>query len=119
MPLNLQRRRVLSVLILGAAILIAASPWTPFRRRLLVAIGSELEQPMHELEARFETTYPAVDLQWRVLGSQDMVNQALEAGQARPRVLVPAAMRSPISRAWPCTRKLQRGRTAELSNCKG
>ena len=91
MPLNLQRRRALSVLILGAAILIAASPWTPFRRRLLVAIGSELEQPMHELEVRFETTHPAVDLQWRVLGSQDMVNQALDASPARPRVLIPAS----------------------------
>ena len=91
MPLNLQRRRALSVLILGASILIAASPWTPFRRRLLVAIGSELEQPMHELEARFETSHPEVDLQWRVLGSQDMVNQALEAGPARPRVLIPAS----------------------------
>jgi hypothetical protein len=91
MPLSLTRRRALSLVILALSVLVAAAPWTPFRRRLLVAIGSELEQPMHVLEARFEREHPAVDLHWQVRGSQDMVNQALQPSSERPRVLIPAS----------------------------
>jgi ABC-type molybdate transport system substrate-binding protein len=91
MPLSQPRRRALSLVILAMSVLIAAAPWTPFRRRLLVAIGSELEQPMRELETRFEREHPAVDLHWQVRGSQDMVNQALVPSGERPRVLIPAS----------------------------
>lgn len=91
MPLSLTWRRAFSLGILALSILVAAAPWTPFRRRLVVAIGSELEQPMRVLEIRFEREHPAVDLHWQVAGSQDMVNEALQHSTDRPRVLIPAS----------------------------
>lgn len=91
MPFNLSQRRVLSLAILAASVALAAMPWSPFRRSLSVAVGSELEQPMRDLETRFEQAHPDIDLVWRVQGSQDMVNQALENNAERPRVLIPAS----------------------------
>ena len=81
MPFNLSQRRVLSLAILAASVALAAMPWSPFRRSLSVAVGSELEQPMRDLETRFEQAHPDIDLVWRVQGSQDMVNQAMEEEQ--------------------------------------
>ena len=91
MPFNLSQRRGLSLLILAASVALAAAPWSPFRRSLSVAVGSELEQPMRDLETRFEQAHPDIDLVWRVEGSQDMVNQAMEDRPNRPRVLIPAS----------------------------
>ena len=91
MPFNLSQRRVLSLAILAASVALAAVPWSPFRRSLSVAVGSELEQPMRDLETRFEQAHPDIDLVWRVQGSQDMVNQAMETRADRPRVLIPAS----------------------------
>ena len=91
MPFNRTQRRGLSLAILAASVALAAMPWSPFRRSLSVAVGSELEQPMRDLEIRFEQAHPEIDLVWRVQGSQDMVNQAMEDTPARPRVLIPAS----------------------------
>ena len=91
MPFNLSQRRVLSLVILAASVALAAAPWSPFRRSLSVAVGSELEQPMRDLETRFEQAHPDIDLVWRVQGSQDMVNEAMEDKPTRPRVLIPAS----------------------------
>ena len=91
MPFNLSQRRVLSLAILAASVALAAAPWSLFRRSLSVAVGSELEQPMRDLETRFEQAHPDIDLVWRVQGSQDMVNQAMEVTSMRPRVLIPAS----------------------------
>ena len=91
MPINLSQRRVLSLVILAASVALAAAPWSPFRRSLSVAVGSELEQPMRDLETRFEQAHPEIDLIWRVQGSQDMVNQAMDSDADRPRVLIPAS----------------------------
>ena len=88
---SLSRRRWLSLAIIAGALAIAIAPWSPWRRTLRVAIGSELEQPMRELEASFERRHPHINLIWQVQGSQDMVNQALEPSQKRPRVLIPAS----------------------------
>jgi ABC-type molybdate transport system substrate-binding protein len=84
------RRRALSLGIAAAALVLAAAPLPGLRRSLLVAVGSELEQPLQRLEPLFERRYPGIDLQWRVQGAQDMVNLNLEASPERARVLIPS-----------------------------
>jgi ABC-type Fe3+ transport system substrate-binding protein len=86
----LTRRRLLSLGIASTALVLAAAPLPGLRRPLLVSIGSELEESLRRLEPAFERQEAAIDLRWQVEGSQDMVNHNLEAGQARPRVLIPA-----------------------------
>jgi hypothetical protein len=87
---SLRRRRFLSLAIAGAALVLAVAPLPGLRRPLLVAVGSELEGVMGEVEPLFERQHPGIDLRWQVQGAQDMVNRSLEATTERPRVLIPA-----------------------------
>ena len=84
------RRRCLSLGIGAAAVVLAAAPLPGLRRPLLVAVGSELEEPMRRLEPLFERRHPGIDLRWQVQGAQDMVNRNLDDGPERARVLIPA-----------------------------
>lgn len=84
------RRRALSLGIATAALVLAAAPLPGLRRSLLVAVGSELEQPLAGIEPLFERRHPGIDLRWEVQGAQDMVNRNLEEGPERARVLIPA-----------------------------
>jgi hypothetical protein len=88
--LSLRRRRFLSLAIAGAALALAVAPLPGLRRPLLVAVGSELDTVMAEVEPLFERQHPGIDLRWQVLGAQDMVTRSLEATTERPRVLIPA-----------------------------
>ena len=84
------RRRALSLGIAAAALALASAPVPGLRRPLLVAVGSELEQPLQQLEPLFERRHPGIDLRWQVQGAQDMVNQNLEGSRDRARVLIPS-----------------------------
>ena len=90
MQSTLRRRRLLSLAIAAAALGLATAPLPGLRRPLLVAVGSELETAMGEIEPLFERQHPSIDLRWQVQGAQDMVNRSLDAGEERPRVLIPA-----------------------------
>lgn len=84
------RRRALSLGIAAAALVLASAPLPGLRRPLQVAVGSELEQPLQQLEPLFERRHPGIDLRWQVQGAQDMVNQNLEGRPDRARVLIPS-----------------------------
>jgi ABC-type molybdate transport system substrate-binding protein len=84
------RRRALSLGIAAAALTLASAPLPGLRRPLLVAVGSELEQPLQQLEPLFERRHPGIDLRWQVQGAQDMVNQNQEGRPDRARVLIPS-----------------------------
>ena len=73
--------------------MLATAPLPGLRRPLLVAVGSELEPVMAELEPSFERAHPGVDLRWQVLGSEDMLQRSLDPPAQRPRVLIPANRR--------------------------
>jgi hypothetical protein len=82
----LTRRRALSLGIAATALGLAAAPIPGLRRSLLVAAGSELEEPLRQLEPLFERRHPGIDLRWQVQGAQDLVNQNLDAGPDRARL---------------------------------
>lgn len=70
---------------------VIASPLVPGPRRpLLVAVGSELDPSLRQLEPDFERQHPAIDLRWEVLGAQEMMNRQLDGGGERARVLIPS-----------------------------
>ena len=91
MNATLSRRRLLSLLIGAGSLVVAAAPLPGLRRPLLVSVGSELAGAMAEIEPLFEDRQGGIDLQWRVQGSQDMMNRAQEESPERPRVLIPAS----------------------------
>ena len=84
------RRRALSLGIAAAALTLASAPLPGLRRPLLVAVGSELEQPLQQLVPLFERRHPGIDLRWQVQDAQDMVNQNQEGRPDRARVLIPS-----------------------------
>jgi hypothetical protein len=94
LTLSSRQRRQLSLVIAAVAIVLALAPIPGLRRPLRVATGSELEEPMRQLEARFERANPDIDLIVEVQGAQDMVNRSQDGGdsgpQRRSRVLIPA-----------------------------
>jgi len=87
---KITRRRALSLGLATTAVALAAAPLPILRRTLLVAVGSELEEPLRRLKLLFERRHPGIELQWRVQGAQDMVTQNLEGGPERARVLIPS-----------------------------
>ncbi|MCT0224774.1 substrate-binding domain-containing protein [Synechococcus sp. CS-1328] len=87
---RLSRRRFLSLGIGAAAVLLAAAPVPGLRRPLLVVVGSELEASLRQIEPLFETRHGDIDLRWRVMGAQDMINASIDGGPERPRVLIPS-----------------------------
>ncbi|MEB3264946.1 MAG: substrate-binding domain-containing protein [Synechococcus sp.] len=86
----LNRRRLLSLGIAALALALAGAPLPGLRRPLLVVVGSELEEPLRQIEPLFEQRHGGIDLRWRVMGAQDMVNSSLDGGPERPRVLIPS-----------------------------
>lgn len=84
------RRRAISSAIAALALALAAAPIPGLRRSLLVAVGSELEEPLRQLELQFERRHPGIDLRWEVQGAQDLVNRNLDSGPERARVLIPS-----------------------------
>ncbi|MFM7677004.1 MAG: substrate-binding domain-containing protein [Synechococcus sp.] len=86
----LNRRRLLSLGIAALALALAGAPLPGLRRPLLVVVGSELEEPLRQIEPLFEQRHGGIDLRWRVMGAQDMVNASLDGGPERPRVLIPS-----------------------------
>ncbi|MFY8148916.1 MAG: substrate-binding domain-containing protein [Prochlorococcaceae cyanobacterium] len=86
----LSRRRLLSLGIAALGLALATAPLPGLRRPLLVVVGSELEEPLRQIEPLFEQRHGGIDLRWRVMGAQDMVNASLDAGPERPRVLIPS-----------------------------
>ena len=58
---------------------------------LTIVSGSELQEPLAELEQQFEAANPNIDLQVEIQGSQDMVNNYLDdQNDFTPTVLIPA-----------------------------
>jgi ABC-type molybdate transport system substrate-binding protein len=58
---------------------------------LTVVIGSELKEALTEIETEFEQLYPQINLDLKIQGSQDIINNVIdEKNDFKPAVLIPA-----------------------------
>jgi ABC-type Fe3+ transport system substrate-binding protein len=87
-----KRRSVLiSLGIMLAALGLAYIPIPGSQQNIIVVSGTELQEPLQALAAKFEQEHPEIKLELKFQGSQDIVNKYIdEQNDFNPTVLIPA-----------------------------
>ena len=82
---------VVSLAIILAAFGLAYAPIPGLNQTVIVVSGTELQEPLQALEAKFEQVHPEINLELKFQGSQDLVNKYLDdKNDFTPTVLIPA-----------------------------
>lgn len=80
-----------SLSIIVASMVLAFAPIPGVKQTLIVVSGTELQEPLREIETKFEQEQPGIDLELKFQGSQDMVNNYLEQTSTfQPNIMIPA-----------------------------
>lgn len=86
-----QKRTIISAVIALAALTLAYAPIPGLNQTIIVVSGTELTEPLQQLETQFEQKYPNIKLELKFQGSQDIVNNYLDnKNDFNPTVLMPA-----------------------------
>ncbi len=86
-----QKSVLISTGIILAALGLTYAPLPGLEQTVVVVSGTELQEPLQALEAKFEQENPDIDLELEFQGSQDMVNRYLDdQNDFNPTVLIPA-----------------------------
>ncbi|MBD2460684.1 substrate-binding domain-containing protein [Oscillatoria sp. FACHB-1407] len=93
MQRRMKRRSLLiSLGIIALASAITFAPVPGLQRKVIVVGGTELQEVLPTLEAKFEQQNPSIDLEFRFQGSQDVVNNYIDdKNDFTPTVLIPAS----------------------------
>ncbi|MDY7024668.1 MAG: substrate-binding domain-containing protein [Cyanobacteriota bacterium] len=87
-----QKRVVISAILAVAAFGLAYAPLPGIEQEIVVVSGTELAEPLKQLETRFEQQYPNINLDLKFQGSQDIVNNYIDQkNDFTPTVLIPAS----------------------------
>lgn len=87
-----QKKVVLSTVLALSALGLAYAPLPGLTQTIVVVSGTELMEPLKQLEAQFEQEHPDINLELKFQGSQDMVNNYIdENNDFNPTVLIPAS----------------------------
>ena len=65
---------LLSIGIIATALGLTYIPLPGVQQTVVVVSGTELQEPLTDLEARFEESNPNINIQLEFQGSQDIVN---------------------------------------------
>lgn len=85
------QRLATSLGLIIAALGLAYAPIPGGQQRLLIVSGTELQEPLEALEARFEQANPNIQVELEFLGSRDIVNRYIDDGfEENPAILIPA-----------------------------
>ena len=86
---RLTRRAFLSSAIFLAALGLAYAPG--LSQTIVIVSGTELQEPLQALEAKFEQAHPDIQIDLKFQGSQDIVNSYIDGkNDFTPTVLIPA-----------------------------
>lgn len=87
-----RNRVVMSVAIALATLSLAYAPIPGLQQTLIIVSGTELQEPLQQLEAKFEQEHPNIKLELKFQGSQDIVNNFIDKkNDFKPTVLIPAS----------------------------
>lgn len=82
---------LLSIAIIAASLGLTYTPLPGVQRTIVVVSGTELQEPLEVLEAKFEDSNPDIDVELEFQGSQDIVNNYIDRNNDfTPTVLIPA-----------------------------
>ncbi|MEM1368176.1 MAG: substrate-binding domain-containing protein [Cyanobacteria bacterium P01_H01_bin.15] len=96
-------RQLVSVGIAAVSLGLAVAPLPGVQQTLYVVSGSELQEPLAELETIFEKSYPHIDIELKFQGSQDIVNNYLDnRNDFTPAIVIPAngALLTLLAERW-------------------
>ncbi|ALF53329.1 ABC transporter substrate-binding protein [Nostoc piscinale CENA21] len=80
-----------SVAIIAAALGLTYAPIPGLQQTVVIVSGTELQEPLQQLEVKFEQENPNIKLELKFQGSQDMVNNYVDQkNDFKPAVLIPA-----------------------------
>lgn len=86
-----KNRQFLSLSIILAALGLTYAPLPGFNRNIVVVSGTELQEPLQTLAAKFEQQNPSIQVELKFQGSQDIVNNFVDRrNDFKPTVLIPA-----------------------------
>ena len=75
---DITNRRIFSGIITCLALALAYVPIPGLSQKIIVVSGSELAEPLEELETKFEEKYPNINIELKFQGSQDMINNYID-----------------------------------------
>ena len=88
---DITNRRIFSGIITCLAFALAYVPIPGLSQKIIVVSGSELAEPLEELETKFEEKYPNINIELKFQGSQDMINNYIDKkNDFNPSLLIPA-----------------------------
>jgi len=86
-----QKSLFTSIGIILAALGLSYAPLPGLSQTIVIVSGSELQEPLAELERSFEQKNPSIKVEVKIQGSQDVVNRYLnDENDFNPAVLIPA-----------------------------
>lgn len=84
-------KTITSLGIIAISFILAFAPIPGVKQTIVIVSGTELKEPLEELEARFEQDNSAIDLELKFQGSQDIVNNFIDQkNDFQPHILIPA-----------------------------
>lgn len=90
MPNN-NRQILLSLSLIVGALGLTYAPLPGLNQTIIVVSGTELQEPLQVLEAKFEQQNPSIQLELKFQGSQDIINNFIDQkNDFKPTVLIPA-----------------------------
>lgn len=85
------RSLAMSLGIVAVAAGVAYAPTPITEQEIIVVSGSELQEPLTQLEETFEAAYPSINVELKFQGSRDIVNRYIDdQNDFTPTVLIPA-----------------------------
>jgi len=89
---QLRNRAMTSVAIALSAFGLAYAPIPGLQHTVVIVSGTELQEPLEQLEAQFEAENTNIKLELKFQGSQDIVNNYIDQkNDFKPTVLIPAS----------------------------
>jgi ABC-type molybdate transport system substrate-binding protein len=82
---------MISLAIIAAALGLTYAPIPGFQKSVIIVSGTELQEPLQQLETKFEQANPHIKLELKFQGSQDIINNYVEQkNDFKPAILIPA-----------------------------
>ena len=86
-----KNKTIISLGIILLSLGLTYAPLPGIKQTIVVVSGTELKEPLQELETRFEQSYPNMDLELKLQGSQDLVNNYIDQkNDFTPAIIIPA-----------------------------
>ncbi len=99
----MSNKPIISLAIIAASTGLAYAPLPGVNQTITVVSGSELQEPLKLLEARFEQQNPSIQINLEFQGSQDIVNKYIDDKNSfDPTILIPAngQLLDELSQRW-------------------